>query len=155
MYYIVKYEDNWADEMDVEGFYIFTELGFNYFNKLVTLVANRIDEEVDHHGWSSNPFRFFIGTNEELPYHSKEEFIGAFSVAAVEDFSDDLVFILGKTSGFGVFPDIEILEEYLADTGSWDWSAVSNYEEERENRVAEYIAEHEDELDKLALSVNS
>ena len=53
--FLVKYSDNWADEMDIDGCVVITEEQYN-----------KIQENLK----SFKPFTFSIGTNEEIEYET-------------------------------------------------------------------------------------
>ncbi|MEK5036247.1 hypothetical protein MKY96_32880 [Paenibacillus sp. FSL R7-0302] len=60
--YLMKYSDNWADEMDVQGHCIINQNDMEYF----------IDsaEMVDYSD-------FYVGTNEEITYKGKQSVLKA------------------------------------------------------------------------------
>jgi hypothetical protein len=55
-YYLVKYEDNYADEFDIQGFRIFTEVELKAFKTLVKT--------------AKYPQEVYFGTNESISYDS-------------------------------------------------------------------------------------
>ena len=57
-YYLLKYEDNWADEMDVEGHVILTEKEYQAFQESL--------EDKDY-------FTFSVGSNEEIEYETIDD----------------------------------------------------------------------------------
>jgi hypothetical protein len=57
-FYLVKYEDNWADEFDIYGFEIFNQRQFDFLN----VVINDIRKVGD--------FEYYFGTNEYIDYTS-------------------------------------------------------------------------------------
>lgn len=65
-FFMVKYEDNWADEMNIEGF----------------MVMN--SQELEN--WKSRipkKYRFNLGTNEEIEYDSKKEFLNTIKINSI------------------------------------------------------------------------
>ena len=56
MMWLIKFADNWADEMDVEGFAV---LGSKDFMGLITLIED-VAKKID----SGKTFEWYIGTNE-------------------------------------------------------------------------------------------
>jgi len=50
---MVTYEDNWADEMDIDGHYVLTEKEYKEFRQALK---------------KTKGFEFYIGTNEEIYY---------------------------------------------------------------------------------------
>jgi hypothetical protein len=59
--YLIKWESNWADEMDVSGFVVATEKELDEWK---TILKNR-----------KTGFMFYIGTNEELYYDSGKQLL--------------------------------------------------------------------------------
>jgi len=56
-YYLFKYHDNWADEIDIDGYAIMNEKKKNKFEKSI----NHIKE-------NNTGIYFYIGTNEEIDH---------------------------------------------------------------------------------------
>lgn len=80
--------DNWADEIECEGFMVVTEEEYKDWN-------DWLDKQTD--------FEFSIGTNEDLCYDDKADLL---SKVTVKDISDDEAKYLTDTLGkwFGIFP---------------------------------------------------
>jgi hypothetical protein len=57
-WYIVKYADNWADEMDIQGFMVIPEKELKQWKKRIP-----------------SRFTFGLGTNESIEYQSKKQFL--------------------------------------------------------------------------------
>jgi hypothetical protein len=92
-YFLVKYFDNWADEMDIAGYKLMTETEkkeyFNGFRKT-------IEEE--------NSYVFFIGTNEGIEYMSFDDFRDTFNVDEISEIEYGVIEDkIGKSMGF--FPE--------------------------------------------------
>lgn len=93
-YKLVKWADNWADEMDLDGF------------KLMT------NEEYDAYiaGWKKafeykGSYTMCVGTNEDIEYDSFEQFESTLEVNALENGEyRTIIEHLGETYGF--FPDV-------------------------------------------------
>ena len=61
MYKLLTYEDNWADEMNIDGIYVFkNDNEYNKFMDMLKIVKKQIEDD--------NEFTFYIGTNEEISY---------------------------------------------------------------------------------------
>jgi len=63
--FLVRYSDNWADEMDLTGFSIHGE---NELNGMLDKLEERLEER---------PFEFCVGTNEFIEYNSYPDAIAA------------------------------------------------------------------------------
>lgn len=68
---LVKYEDNWADEMNISGFKIFTKEHFDNW------------KEYWKECLSKETYIFGIGTNEEIEYEDSNEFFSRFTVGEI------------------------------------------------------------------------
>jgi len=89
---LIKYNDNWADEMDLEGSQILTDPEFAEWE---TKWLKRFEDE--------GKITFYVGTNEEIPYGSFDDFCQAFTV---EDITEEEAAVLTKYFGknMGFFP---------------------------------------------------
>ncbi len=67
---LVKYDDNWADEFDVEGYRVFTRSEFEHF---VDMVSNHSFDGVRHG----------FGTNEEIEYFDVESYLNTLTATAI------------------------------------------------------------------------
>lgn len=72
-YKLVKWSDNWADEMDLDGFKVFTNEEFEAYIQ----------------GWKKafeyrGSYTMCVGTNEEIEYESFEEFERTLDVSALD-----------------------------------------------------------------------
>ena len=56
-YYLVKYDDNWADEVDIDGHTVLRQEEFDKLNKALDKVGY---------------LTFYVGTNEEIEYENDE-----------------------------------------------------------------------------------
>jgi len=107
--WLVKLADNWADEMDIEGFSIMTTDRFTQWAKTVEEVAKKIDED--------RPFEWYIGTNELVDWNSGEDFKKAFSCEVINDVEAITIgrLLLGRNNSYGLFPSIEEMTYFLED----------------------------------------
>lgn len=109
MMWLVKLADNWADEMDIEGFSIMSTENFTKWAQTVESVARKINE-----GYS---FEWYIGTNEWIDWDSGEDFKEAFSCEIISDAEAMTIgrLLLGCSNSYGLFPSIEEMTYFLED----------------------------------------
>jgi hypothetical protein len=102
---LVKFDDNWADEMDVSGFKIFDNL--DAWEKCVNeFTKNRFDGEEPEDD-EENYFEVYFGTNEYNEYESMDEFISNFDIAEISDeeaVAIEKIFPESTSCGYGHFP---------------------------------------------------
>lgn len=96
--WLVKFADNWADEMDVEGFTILDIKDFMQLMHLIEDVAKKIDR--------GHVFEYFIGTNEWIDYTCGEDFKRAFSCEVISKEHGNVLkgLLMGNFDKFGQFP---------------------------------------------------
>lgn len=80
-YFLVKFTDNWADEIDVDGFDTLTEEEVKEFKNRVT---SYFDE-------NSEPYIYSIGTNEELEYYDAETLLSYFTFKEITKEEYDVI----------------------------------------------------------------
>lgn len=90
---LIKFEDNWADEMDLEGFCLTTKDAW-------TKVVEHYQEEYE------GEFTASFGTNEENEYDSVDDFFSNFTVTEVSDEEAAVIKKLFGSCRFGTFPVI-------------------------------------------------
>jgi hypothetical protein len=73
---LIKYADNWSDEIDLEGHYVCTEEEWASYQLA-------IKKHFDEGGVES--LHYWIGTNEEIEYESAEQVFAAFDVKKISD----------------------------------------------------------------------
>lgn len=96
--YLVKFEDNWADEFDVQGFQIMNQEELDsYFNA------------IDNYGYFMPGEReiFYFGTNQSLGWDSKEDFLSCLTITEISEEQANTIKELLSTN-YGIFPDIEV-----------------------------------------------
>ena len=103
---LVKFSDNWADEMDVKGFCIYkSKEEFDEDLKEEIVDSAGIEDEEYDDFISGNYFWYShgIGSNESLEYESFEDLYNKFSITEITDEEYD---ILHKYFGrsYGQFP---------------------------------------------------
>lgn len=74
-YVLVKFSDNWADEMDVDGFRVFVLEDWE-------LIKTRMAKVFEKGRGSCS---FGIGTNEEIEYSSYADWLSSFSVSSISE----------------------------------------------------------------------
>ncbi len=86
---LVQLNDNWADEMDLDGFQIMDEEKW------------KISEERLRR--SENYIEIYVGTNEEIDYRNGKDFLKSLTIISI---SDDQFDFIKKTFGktWGIFP---------------------------------------------------
>ena len=111
MKWLVKLADNWADEMDVEGFSIMSTGQFIQWAKTVEEVAKKID--------AGHSFEWYIGTNEWIDWDSGKDFKEAFSCAAITDEEANILkrLLLEGFDKYGLFPSGQDMAYFLEDEG--------------------------------------
>lgn len=58
-FYLVKYEDNWADEFNIYGLEILDQRQYDFLNMVIENVIDKVGE-----------FNYCFGTNEDIDYKS-------------------------------------------------------------------------------------
>lgn len=103
MFYCVRYIDNWADEMELEGFAIMDEKEYEHYVATVNAIIADIE--------SGLPFVYQVGSNEEIEYNNVNGFLGAFEVSEFEEYPEGIEMIFGKKfPEFGFFPYGQMLD---------------------------------------------
>lgn len=104
---LIKWSDNWADEMDLNGFHIMSEKAWSAFLKLLD---DAIEIYTKH---SSNLFQCFdfgVGTNEEITYKSKEDFLNSFEIEEIDEDVERIIKDNFKPLPYGFFPLEQLFE---------------------------------------------
>lgn len=97
-YFLIKFSDNWADEMDIRGFETFTESEYNeYISQL---------DKIEY------PVEVGIGTNESLEYLSKEDYLRKLTVVEIEQSELDTLNKLFGPYERGKFVDLSEYAEF-------------------------------------------
>ena len=109
MKWLVKFADNWADEMDVEGFAVLETKDFMGYIQLIEAVAKKID--------SGAIFEWYIGTNEWIDYCEGRKFKDAFSFEVINDEHGETLktFLLEGFDSYGLFPSGVDMNYFLED----------------------------------------
>lgn len=90
---LVKYDSNWADEMDIDGFDVFTDSKWEKYLKSFKDHFDKGDE-----------YSYGIGTNEEIEYSSYDEFVRDFKVTEITDEEAATIEKHFGKHGYGFFP---------------------------------------------------
>lgn len=122
MFYCVRYTDNWADEMTIEGFSIMDEKEYERY--VVTLNAIITDMEC------GQPFIYYVGSNEEIEYDNVDDFLSAFETSEFEEYPEGIEMVFGKKfPEFGFFPYGQMLDTL--------WDRANGLENEENNEMRE------------------
>ena len=105
--YLVRFEENWADEMDIYGFAIFTAEEYSNWCHTLSRLCKAMNYAV---------FTYSFGTNEEQEYEDFEEFMNCFTVKALPaEHAKMLRDSFDTDEYYGQFPGIDILNYYIED----------------------------------------
>lgn len=125
MFYYVHYVDNWADEMELEGFSIMDEKEYEHYVATVNAIIADIE--------SGLPFVYQVGSNEEIEYNNVNGFLSAFEVSEFEEYPEGIEMIFGKKfPEFGFFPYGQMLDTL------WDRANGLDDRDENEEMRTEY-----------------
>ena len=94
---LVKYDSNWADEMDIDGFKVLTNEQWKKYQKGF---EKHFKEEC---------YSYCVGTNEEIEYNDFDEFRNDFKVSEITDEEAAVLkklFAKVSTDGYGFFPEL-------------------------------------------------
>lgn len=105
--YLVRFEENWADEMDIYGFAIFTTEEYNNWCNALS----RLREAMKH-----AVFTYSFGTNEEQEYEDFEEFLNCFTAKIIPaEHAEMFRGAFDTDEYYGQFPTIDTLNYYIED----------------------------------------
>ena len=90
---LIIFKDNWADEMDIEGFSIISKDEWEY--KKLELKHTQFPREVG------------FGTNEDNDYDNAKHFLSMFQAQEISDDEEQIIKKLFKYPQFGTIPFIE------------------------------------------------
>lgn len=103
MFYCVRYTDNWADEMTIDGFSIMDEKEYERYTATVNAIITDIENGLS--------FIYQVGSNEEIEYNDVDEFLSAFEVSEFEEYPEGIEIVFGKKFlEFGFFPYGQMLD---------------------------------------------
>lgn len=109
MMWLVNFADNWADEMDIEGFSIMSTGQFTQWARTVEEVAKKIDE--------GHSFEWYFGTNEWIDWETGKEFKEAFSCEVITDEEAYVLkrLLLEDFDKYDIFPSGQDMAYFLED----------------------------------------
>ena len=92
-YLLVKFSGNWADEMDIDGFWIATQEQWEKYQR-------------QWHEWFSNgdSFEWYIGTNESIEFEDYDDFMSYFDAEEIS-MNDATILQRHFRIQFGFVPD--------------------------------------------------
>lgn len=68
---LVKYDGNWADEIDLQGFIVMTDSEWKTYKKAI------------EHFYSDRNFEVSVGTNEEVQFADADDYFNSFEVKKI------------------------------------------------------------------------
>ena len=94
---LVKYRDNWADEMDLEGF------------RLMTISEwEDIKQRAEEYFKENSEYTYYVGTNEEVTFRNYNDWLRHFDVFNLLDHEYHAILrTLGQDFGFFPYDDFE------------------------------------------------
>lgn len=103
MFYYVHYIDNWADEMELEGFALMDEKEYEHYVATVNAIITDME--------CGQPFIYQVGSNEEIEYNNVDDFLSAFETSEFEEYPEGIEMVFGKKfPEFGFFPYGQMLD---------------------------------------------
>ena len=106
-HYLVKFEENWADEMDISAFAVFSAKDYRNWRS----VMGRLEKAMEH-----AVLTYTFGTNEEQEYEDFKEFVECFDVKPItKEQANTIREVFGIDTYYGGFPGIDTLNYYLED----------------------------------------
>jgi len=97
---LVKFKDDWADEMDLEGFFITTK---EDWENRVTLLKDNFPYGLT----------YSVGTNEEIEYSRPDEILKKYKVQDLSDHDASLLENLFDTGKFGFAGPLVHIDYYM------------------------------------------
>lgn len=105
--YLVRFEENWADEMDIYAFAVFSAKEYRCWRHVVARLEKAMEKAV---------FTYSFGTNEEQDYDTFAEFDQCFTVKPItNDQANTIRDAFGISEYYGQFPTIDTLNYYIED----------------------------------------
>lgn len=108
-YYLVRFEENWCDKMDISGFALFSLEEYNGWMGAMSELKKAMEKGLT--------FEYHFGTNEFNEYEEFKEFSDCFT-AKILPREDALVLRNAfdmKTPYYGDFPTADYINCYLED----------------------------------------
>ncbi len=96
-FHLIKYNDNWADEMDLDGFRLMERKEYKEFVKGIRAIKEF-------------PLEIYFGTNQEVTFESVEDIMKSlkFETVTEDEFALlEALFPQAARWGYGVFPSFE------------------------------------------------
>lgn len=97
-YILAKWSGNWADEMDLDGFRVFTQQEWDEYKTLALA--------------KEDCFTFCVGTNEEIEYENGQALLNEIKLTELGQLLADTVneLFIGKCKYYGFFPSKDLFE---------------------------------------------
>lgn len=99
---LVKFKDNWADEMDIEGFFITTREDWE----------NRVALLKDNFPYG---LTYSVGTNEEIEYSNPEQILKKYKIKDLCDHDASFLKDLFNAGEFGFAGPLAHIDYYMED----------------------------------------
>lgn len=105
---LVTWKDNWADEMDVEGFKIYDEADWKSYEAEMKAVEKKFD--------------ICIGSNEEIEFDCGQDLLNTLTVKKIsDDEAKTVTKLFGTDFGFTQFADVYIEEDEEEEVDEQHW----------------------------------
>ena len=113
--FLVKFESNYADEFDIEGFMVMSEADWEEHKKLAArkfenfakLPKDQYGRTITSYGERVNGIEIFFGTNEQMIYETLDCYLRSFSLTEISDAEYATLDKFFKGVRFGMLPMFE------------------------------------------------
>ena len=100
-YYLLKYDDNYADEFDISGFRVYDEPGYDSFKERVKS--------------AKYPQERYFGTNEFVEFDSAKDYLKRIDISEISEIEAKVLmklFSYGDYAQYGEFLEPDAREDY-------------------------------------------
>lgn len=106
--YIVQFDENWSDEMDVHGFALFTAEEYSNWSQAMLRLCKAMSK--------GGSFDYYFGTNEFNLYEDYKEFEQCFTIKILPlEHANIIRDAFEMQTYYGIFPGIDDLNYYIED----------------------------------------
>jgi len=100
MYYLIKFQSDYADEFDVYGFQIMNEKDYKRFQ-------NTLKEYEKYLNINENSLEYYFGTNESITWESFDDLIKSITISGISaEKTDFLIEQFGDSWGASIPTDL-------------------------------------------------